>query len=365
MRASRLLAPPLLGALVLIGGCSFEEMSLRPGFTEQRLQSLCDVGRPLVLQNQGYYQSNNGAGQLLLVAHVTNRPLESYLAYRSVALDYRSDDGLIVTLTGPRGAEESELISVDLIRCAEDAMELQLPTDVFYLWASVGVKNRRLRLQATEDGGLVMQHLWEEKGMVAVVMPVKFSGDGWANFLPYDSADYPDAGADADVTVSTIGDCQDLSGDYSVDGVSVRLDGSLDYRSASDQFFRPEVTEEALTDTDDPAPLFLRLIHTSDGGITLRLMLPDAIHRERVLEADSVTCESGHWIARGQKDRLPAYMLLTGSAGSRSEDLQLSRDPEGALLVHGTLRSGGLLFLIPTGTTTDQLLMRFPLLSAG
>ncbi|MEE4163800.1 MAG: hypothetical protein V2I25_14960 [Woeseiaceae bacterium] len=334
---------------------------MRPLVAGQELRSLCDLGYPLILQNRGFYQSSNGTGELLLVAHVANRPVESFLEYRSVALDYRPDDGLLVTLTDARGAEETELIPSDSIRCAEDAMELDLPGDVFYLWASVGVKSRRLRLQVTEDGGLLMQQLWEEKGMVAVVMPVKFTGDGWASFPPYDPVNQPVAGPG--VTVPGIGDCQDLSGDYSTDGVSVRLDGSLDRRSASDQFFRPEVVGNDATEDDDPAAVLLRVLHSTDGGIVLHLVLPDGQYRERTLSADTVTCEAGQWLATGKKDRLPAFMLLTGSIGSRAENLQLFRDREGALLVHGTFRSGGLLFLIPTGTTTEQLFMRFPLLA--
>jgi hypothetical protein len=350
-----------VAALILVSGCAFEEMSARPEFSEQPLQSLCDYGRPLVLRNRGYYQSRNGAGELLLVAHVANQPLEAYLNYQSVGLDYQPDTGLAITLTDTQGAEQVELIPLDLIQCADDSMELELPADAFYIWASVGVKNRRLRLQVTEGGGLVMRHLWEEKGMIAVVLPVKFTGDGWASFLPDDPADHPAAGLG--VAVASIGDCQDLSGTYSLDGVSVRLDGSLDQRSASDQFFRPEIMGEAAAGADVPGPLSLQLAHTVDGGIELRLLLPGGQHRDRFLEADTVTCETGHWVAKGKKDRLPAFMLLTGSVGSRSEDLRLSRDREGALLVHGSYRSGGLLFLIPTGTTTNQLLMRFPLLA--
>ena len=362
MGAARLLASLLISAPILVGGCVYESMSAPPEFSEQALQSFCDYGRPLVLRNRGYYQSQNGAGELLLAAQLTNQPVESFLSYQSVRLDYQPDAGLAITLTDTLGIEQAELVPVDWIHCADDAMELELPANAFYIWASVGLKTRRLRLQVSEDGGLVMRHLWEEKGMVAVVMPVKFSGDGWASFLPDDLADHPPAVPAAAIT--RIGECQDLSGTYSLDGVSVHLDGSLDQRTATDQFFRPEIMGETATGNDNPEPLFLQIVHTGDGGIKLRLLMQTGEHRDRLIAADTLTCETGHWVAKGKKDRMPAFMLLTGSIGGSSEDLRLSRDREGALMVHGTHRSGGLLFLIPTGTTTEELFIRFPLLAA-
>jgi len=226
----------------------------------------------------------------------------------------------------------------------------------------VGVKTRRLRLQVTEGDGLVMQHLWQEKDMAAVIIPLKISGDAWATFLPDHPADHLPVGPD--VVVASIGDCSDLSGTYSLDGGSVRLDGSVDRRTASDQFFRPEIMGDAAEAADVPEPLSLQVAHSIDGGSELRLLLSDGGHRDRFLKADTVTCETGHWVARGKKEMLSAFMLLTGSVGASSEDLRLSRDHEGALMVRGTYQAGGLLFLIPTGTTTDELFMRFPLLAA-
>jgi len=362
MRAARLLAPLLISAPILISGCTYESMSAPPEFSEQALQSLCDYGRPLDLRNRGYYQSLNGAGELLLVAHLSNQPVETYLSYQSVRLDFQPGAGLAVTLTDTQGTEHAELIPLDTIHCADDAMELELPANAFYTWASVGLKTRRLRLQVTRDGGLVVRHLWEEKGMAAVVMPVKFTGDGWASFLPDDPADHPTPGPA--VAVAGIGDCQDLSGTYALNGVGVRLDGSLHQRTATDQFFRPEIMGQTPADDDAPEPLSLQVAHTGDGGLELRLLLPAGEHRDRFIAADTLTCETGHWLAKGKKDRLPAFMLLTGSIGGSSEDLRLSRDREGALQVYGTHRSGGLLFLIPTGTTTEEFFMRFPLLAA-
>ena len=137
----------------------------------------------------------------------------------------------------------------------------------------------------------------------------------------------------------------------------------MDKRSAKDHLFRPEVLDEAAAPEDWPEPESLQVAGTGDGAIELRLLFPGGQHHDRLLEAETVTCEAGHWLAKGKKDRLPAFMLLTGSVGSKAEDLRLSRDHEGALLVHGSYRSGGLLFLIPTGTTTDQMLVRFPLLA--
>jgi len=362
MRAARLLAPLLISAQLLVSGCAYESLTAPPAFSERALQSLCDCGRPLLLRNRGYYQSLNGAGELLLVGHVANQPAEAYLGFQSVRLDYQPDKGLAVTLTGNQGTAQAELIPAEWIHCADDAMELKLQANTFNVWASVGVKTRRLRLQVTDDGGLVMRHLWEEKGMAAVVMPVKFTGDSWASFTPDDPADRP--AAVAAVTIASIGDCQDLSGTYALEGVSVRPDGSLDQRTATEQFFRAEIMGPPTAGENAPEPLSLQVLHTSDGGIVLRLLLPDGEHRERLLAADAVTCETGRWIAKGAKDRLPAFMLLTGSMGGSSEDLRLSRDRDGALMVHGMHRSGGLLFLIPTGTSTHELFMRFPLLAA-
>jgi hypothetical protein len=49
-----------------------------------------------------------------------------------------------------------------------------------------------------------------------------------------------------------------------------------------------------------------------------------------------------------------------GSGGVSWEDLSLWRDSDGALMVLGTYRSRGAIFLIPTGNTS-KMFMRFEL----
>jgi hypothetical protein len=239
-------------------------------------------------------------------------------------------------------------------------MELKLPSDAFYIWAAVGVKTRHLYLQVARDGGLVMRHVWEEKGMAMMVFPLKFTGDGWASFAPDHSGEHPPV--QPALALASLGDCQDLSGTYEPVATSVRLDGSIDEWSARAQFFRPEIVGEQAMADDAPDPQALRLVHMADGSIQLALVLPDGQQQERFLDAATVSCESGQWLAKGKKDLMPAWMLLTGSAGGNWEDLKLSRDRDGALLVHGTRRTRGTLFLIPHGETAT-LFMRFALLA--
>jgi hypothetical protein len=345
--------------LLLAAACSYQDLSAPPGYSEQRLSSLCDHGAPLQVENRGVFDSVKGHGYLLLAAQLTRQPPENWLDYRAMRLEYLPDTDLRVTVINLQGEEESELLPADWITCAGNAMELRMPSDAFYLWASVGVQTRRLRLQVTPDAGLVLQALWEEKGMAAVVFPVKFSGDSWAHFARSNPASH--VHPPPPPTFAAIGDCQDLSGDYSPDGTSVAMDGVVDYRSAASQFFRPEIVAEQQEITDGPAPVALRIAHASDGGLVVSLVRPDRTQIDRQLDADRLTCEQGRWLAKGRKEMSPAWMLLLASGFARWEDLQLSRDSQGALLVHGIFRNRAALFLIPTGDT-QELLMRFKLL---
>ena len=158
MRAIRLILPLLMSGLALVGGCSFNEVIDRPDYADNALSSLCDYGQPLTVMNRGIYDSRGGRGDLLLAGQLSNQPVESFLNFRSLRLEYIPNTGLGVTLISLRGVEQSELIPATWIRCADDAMELDLPSDAFYVWASVGVKTRRLRLQVARDDSLILHN---------------------------------------------------------------------------------------------------------------------------------------------------------------------------------------------------------------
>ena len=356
MRANRFILPLLMSGLVLLNGCSFNETIERPDYAENTLYSLCGYSQPFTVSNHGIYDSRSGRGDILLAGQLSNQPVENLLDFRSLRLQYLEDTGLHVTLVSQRGEEQSELIPTTWIRCVDDAMELDLPSDAFYVWASVGVKTRHLRLQVASDSSLIMHNAWEEKGMGALVIPLKFSGDSWASFPPDNSVTYETS---PQVTTEIIGECGGLTGNFAVNGTSVRLDGSVGTRSAEAQFFRPEIMGDLAQPDGSPAA-YLRISHATEGGIDLTLLRQDGTPVVRRLEAAQVSCEQGRWIVKGEKDVMSPFMLLMGSGGVTWEDLALWRDSGGALMVLGTYRSRGAVFLIPVGNTSE-LFMRFEL----
>ena len=356
MRAIRFILPLLMSGLVLLNGCSFNETIERPDYAENTLYSLCDYSQPFTVNNHGIYDSRGGRGDVLLAGQLSNQPVENLLDFRSLRLQYLEDTGLHVTLVSQRGVEQSELIPTTWIRCVDDAMELDLPSDAFYVWASVGVKTRHLRLQVASDYSLILHNVWEEKGMGALVIPLKFSGDSWASFPPDDSVTYETS---PQVTTEIIGECDGLTGNFAVNGTSVRLDGSVDNRSAEAQFFRSEIMGDLAQPDGSPAAA-LRISHATEGGIDLTLLRQDGTPSVRRLEAARVSCEQGRWIVKGEKDVMSPFMLLMGSGGVAWEDLALWRDSGGALMVLGTYRSRGAIFLIPVGNTSEMF-MRFEL----
>ncbi len=352
----RLVLLLLISVLALVAGCSFSDIIERPNYAGSNVSSLCDYGQPLTVKNRGIYDSRGGSGELLLAGQLSNQPVESFLEFRSLRLEYLPNSGLDVTLISLGGIEQSELFPAKWVRCADDAMELDLPSDAFYVWASVGVKSRRLRLQVAQDDSLIVHSIWEEKGMGAVVIPLKFSGDSWAKFSLDDSAAFE---IPPQVAATVIGECDSLIGKFSVSGTSVRLDGSMEDRSAAAQFFRPEITGEP-AQPDVPDAVTLSITHAAEGGIDLALLWQDGTLSTRRLEAARVSCTKGRWVIKGKKDVMSPFMLLTGSGGVSWEDLALWRDGDGALMVRGTYRSRGAIFLIPAGNTSE-LFMRFEL----
>ncbi len=80
----------------------------------------------------------------------------------------------------------------------------------------------------------------------------------------------------------------------------------------------------------------------------------------RQLPADTVACEQGQWVVRGQAMTSPAWLLLLASGRLSWEDFRFWRDPDGALRASGEYRARGLIYLLPTGTT-ERLAMRIPL----
>jgi hypothetical protein len=349
----------LVLTLALSTGCSSQWKTERPYYANAPLHSLCDHDGPLTVANRGIFDAPNGGGELLLAAHLTNQPVEAYLGFWALRLAYVPERGLEVTLVDTRGAELSELIPAAWIRCGDNAMEVELPSDAFYVWASVGVKSRRLRLQVTADEELVMQNLWEEKGMAVMVFPLRVAGDGWAMFPPDDPAIH--AEPRPIMTVGLVNGCPELAATYSVDGTSVRLDGSIDYRAADAHFFRPETAGGSAMQPGDAPAAALRIAHAGDGSIDLTLVRTDGTELVRRLERQSLSCDEGRWLAKGVKERMPVIMLAMGTMGSWWEDLLLWRDVDGALMVRGIYRSHGAVFLIPTGTTSE-LFVRFDLL---
>jgi hypothetical protein len=356
LRVSRIALPMLMSGFAFVSGCSFNEIIERPDYADNALYSLCDYGQPLTVKNRGIYDSRSGSGDLLLAGQLSNQPVESFLNFQSLRLEYLPNTGLHVTLVSLGGVEQSELIPATWIRCADDAMELDLPSDAFYVWASVGVKTRRLRLQVARDDSLILHNVWEEKGMGAIVIPLKFSGDSWATFPLDDSITFE---TPPQVAATFIGECDGLIGDFSVNGTAVRLDGSMENRSAEAQFFRPEIMGEP-AQPDGPAAVALRITHAAEGGIDLAMLRQDGTPSIRRLEATRVFCTQGRWIVKGKKDVMSPFMLLVGSGGVSWEDLALWRDSDGALMVRGTYRSRGAIFLIPAGSTSE-LFMRFEL----
>ena len=360
MRAFCAVPPTLALTLALLAGCSYQEMSERPYYAEAPLHSLCEHEGPLTVGNRGIFQNRHGGGEVLLVGQLTGQSLETYLGFRVLRLVYVPDSGLEVTLVDVLGAERSELIPAQWISCADNAMELELPSDAFYYWSSVGVNTRRLRLQVAADGGLVLQHLWEEKGMAVMVLPLKFSGDGWARFPPDNQA----AGAEPlpTMAVGAVDGCPDLAATYSADGTGVKLDGTVAHLGADAHFFRPETAGDHAMQPGDAPAIALRVVHTADGDIDLTLLRADGTQLERRLDGPRLSCDHGRWLAKGTKDWTPALMMAMGSMGARWEDLVLWRDLDGSLLVHGIYRSRGAFLLIPVGATTEELFVRFELL---
>lgn len=356
MRAISLVLPLLMSGIALVTGCSFNEAVQRPEYADDALYSLCDYGQPLTVRNRGIYDSGGGHGELLLAGQLSNQPVESFLNFRSLRLEYLPNTGLGVTLISLYGLEQAELIPATWIRCVGDAMELELPSDTFYIWASVGVKTRRLRLQVTRDDSLILHNVWEEKGMGAIVIPLKFSGDSWASFQLDDSAIFE---TPPQLAGTLIGECDGLNGNFSVHGTSVRLDGSMENRTAEAQFFRPEIVGQ-LAQPDGPPAVAMGITHTAEGAIDLALLRQDDTISIRRLEATQVSCVQGRWIIKGKKDVMSPFMLLMGAGGVFWEDLALWRDSDGALLVNSTYRSRGAIFLIPAGSTSE-LFMRFEL----
>ena len=351
MRALFSVFPSLAVGLALLGGCSYRQITEPPVYSDQPLHSLCDHGRSLTVSNRGLFDARANVGDLLLAGQLSTQPLENLLAYRAVRLDYLPDSGLNVTLISRRDGELTELLPAAWIDCADDAMEIELPSDTFYAWASVGVNARRLRLQVTPDDTLILHLLWEEKGMMMMVLPMRFTGDGWASFQADDTAQYDPLPAPADIAL--LGACQDLTGTYAVDGESVRLDGSLDHRTAEAQFFRPEIIGDRAPPAEGWVAADLELSHPPDGGIVLALVRDDGTRLDRSIDAARVSCKEGRWFIEGEKEVLSPWMLLTGSGGVMREDLVLWRDAEGALMVRGTYRSRGAIFLVPVGHTSE------------
>ena len=353
----------LAGSVLMLAGCSFKDVTAPPAYAEQPLYSLCGHGRPLTLSNRGQYESRLGMGEVLLAGQLSTQPVENFLSYSAVRLEYLPDAGLQVTLISPFGAELVELLPAAWIHCAGDAMEVKLPSDAFYIWASVGVKTRRLRLQVTADDSLVLRHLWEEKGMMAIMLPVRIGGDGWSIFQADEAAKYGVQPAPA--LVAQRGECQDLGGTYSMVGESVRLDGSLERRTAEAQFFRPEIMGDRALPAEGWNPVGLEISHEPDGAIVLALLRDDGSRLDRRIDAAQVDCTEGRWLLAGEKDWSSPWLLLFGSGGATWEDLVLWRDGEGALMVRGAFQSRAVVYLIPVGDISSEIFIRYELLDAS
>ena len=362
MRAFFVVLSGLACGASLLAGCSYQQVSTPPDYSQQPLHSLCDHGKPVTVHNRGRYDSPAQTGELLLAGQLSTRPVEDFLTYRTVRLQYLAATGLQVTLTDPWGETQNELLPGAWIRCVDGAMELDLPSDSFYVWASVGVKNRRLRLQVTTENGLVMHHLWEEKGMMAVVFPVRFSGDAWASFQAVDPAEQEPAPPRQ--VIARIGECPELNGTYTVDGTSVRLDGSVDRRATEAQFFRPEVTGGMAPPAEDWSAVRLDVSQSANASIVMSLVGDDGTRIDRQLDASQLSCDRGRWFVKGAKDVSAPWLLLTGSGGITWEDLSLWRDDVGALMVRGTYRSRAAIFLIPTGVT-EEIFVRYERLTGN
>lgn len=355
----------LILATGIPGGCVHEEqVTTRPTYAfPQHLVSLCGRESQLAVANRGEFVASNSTGKgstLLLSAQLSGEELA--IQRRITHLELRVSQANGVSVTAFDGARRWLLSTIPAahLHCDDSGeMLLDYPDDSFYFWASVGNKQRLLALWSNRDGDLVIQNRWleEHTGLVSGTV----SGDAWALFkastLP--DATSPEIALDNGTTAAVgVAACPDLSGTYMPDAEVVHADGSLDSRSALDQFFREEIVGAQAPGQEHGNATELRVVQ-DDGGIKVGLNEDSTLLAERQLPARSLRCDAGRWVFKGDKNMHSAWLLLAASGGVYWEDLTLWRDHTGALLVEGRYTQRTLLMLIPFGGT-QTLFMAFP-----
>ncbi len=103
----------LPGVLVVVAGCSFNEMIAQPAYTESALYSLCDYGRPITVGNLGIYDSRTGRGEILLAAQLSQQPVESLLGFGAfiIPLKFVGDGWAWFRPQGPAELESTSQVA--------------------------------------------------------------------------------------------------------------------------------------------------------------------------------------------------------------------------------------------------------------
>lgn len=359
----RVLALLLAG---LLGGCVHQDVvTVRPPFAfPQHMTPLCGREWRLVVSNRGEFytaDSSRGANAVLLSAQLA---MDDLVMQRLIShLELQGSDSRGINVHAYDGSKRwlFHTIAAEHLHCdGSGAMLLEYPPDSFYFWASVGKKERSLALWSNKAGDLVVQNRWleEHTGLISG----EVSGDAWALFKagtppPVITPELTDK--DVAAAGAHTASCADLSGYYSPTAEVVHADGSLDSRSAVDQFFRKEIVGEQPLNLEPVSATQLRLSQDAGNGITLSLYDGPNLLGERHLPTSALTCQDSRWLFKGEKTMHSAWLLLAASGGVHWEDLTLWRDHTGALLVEGRHTQRTLLMLIPFGGT-DTLLMAFP-----
>ena len=345
---------------LLIQGCfSFQNTTVRPPFAyPQHLDSMCLQTTEISVANEGEFRAFNAVegrdNRMLLAAQFLSAKPSEQRQFSVLRFNYVPAGDLVVTARGEAGLEQVQTFPASDLRCNEDGeLILQLHKESYYLYASMGSKQRELALWTNKAGDLVLQNRWRDtvRGLVGG----EETGDAWARFAATGS---PDVQAPVSIAAEQPQGCLPLQGRFGLDASVIRVDGSLDSLSAMDQFFAPE--DKAVPAYDRNLAEYFEVLHQPDGNLDMHLVGEGSILHSRSIPAKQLNCIDGRWQLRGEREMLSGWLLLMASGGMLWEDLVLWLDSNGNLSVEGERVSRGAIFLIPIGTT-QKLFMSFPL----
>ena len=353
--------------ILLLAGCVHQEsVTTRPEYAyPQHLVSLCHEPGTLSVSNLGIYASSEwgkSSGDLLLSSQLLPAEPAVHRDIERVRLVFAADATLLVTAYDARGDTLEHRIPAADIECGVDGeLLVHFPSFSYYFWASVGTRDRELALWTNRDGGLVLHNRSKEThaGLVGGTVTT----DAWALF---DALSSPTpVGLESEtrdgvpVESFTGNSCPQLTDDYEPVGQVVHADGSLDTRTATEQFFREEII--GIDPVNQQRRVGTRLaVHQDQHGIELRLYDAEELLATRLLEESMIRCEAGRWRIQGETQFESAWLLIIASGGAHWENLSLWRDDAGDLMVEGVFKRRVALFLVPM-IDTQTLFMVFPL----